>query len=168
MSQKRESVNGIIFDKGQKRVLLIKRRDIPVWVLPGGGIEENETPEEAVRRELEEETGYSVTITRKIAEYYPISRLAGFTHFYECSIESGQPTTGPETADIQFFDVHNLPYKLPPPYPDWIQDAMSFSKNLLKKPILSVNYYALLKNLIFHPILVMRFLFTKIIKNTYN
>ena len=56
------SVVGILFSKDQKEVLLIKRRDVPVWVLPGGGIEKSESLEEAIIREVLEETGWVVTV----------------------------------------------------------------------------------------------------------
>ncbi|WP_059170391.1 NUDIX hydrolase [Bacillus sp. FJAT-27445] len=45
----------------------VQRGDI-VWNFPGGGIEMNETPEWACIREIQEETGYEVAITRLLAK----------------------------------------------------------------------------------------------------
>lgn len=156
-----ESVNGIVFSECREKVLLIKRRDVPVWVLPGGGIDAGETPDHAVLRELKEETGYEVSLIRKIAEYTPLNRLARFTHFYECQVTSGDPILTSETQGISFFSLKDLP-PLPPPYPDWIADACLENPNLIQKKIFSVTYCNLLKHLLLHPILVCRFLLARL------
>jgi uncharacterized protein len=42
------------------RILVMKRREPKVWEFPGGGVEWGEAPEEAVRREVKEETGLKI------------------------------------------------------------------------------------------------------------
>ncbi|MDR2539480.1 MAG: NUDIX hydrolase [Chlamydiales bacterium] len=157
----KQAVSGMILCSEKKKVLLIKRRDIPVWVLPGGGIEEQETPEEAVIREVYEETGLSVQITRKIAEYSPVNKLTQLTHLFECSVIQGNIQTGRETKEIGFFLFSKLPL-LPPPYLNWIQDALSYREFVIRKKIEGVSYLALCKCLCLHPVLVTRYLLTKI------
>jgi len=64
-------VTAIIRDT-EGKILLQKRvdPDIPTadgkWELPGGKINPSETPEDAIIRECREETGYTVSITKKI------------------------------------------------------------------------------------------------------
>ena len=160
MNYRGESVNGIIFSRDRKEILLIKRRDVPVWVLPGGGIDLGEKPEDAALREVEEETGYKARLKRKVAEYTPLNRLARFTHFFECEIVSGSPALNSETQGVSFFPVEALP-PLPPPYSDWIADAISDEKEMVRKSISSVTYLNLFRHLIMHPILVFRFLLAR-------
>ena len=50
-----EFVNCVAYQ--QNRILFCKWRDDDIWVLPGGRIEPEETVEEALHRELLEETG---------------------------------------------------------------------------------------------------------------
>lgn len=47
---------------------LVKGRD--VWRIPGGGIEPNETPEQAVQRELHEELGLTIALQRRFGPYH--------------------------------------------------------------------------------------------------
>ncbi len=156
-----ESVAIIIFDREKKWVLLLKRRDIPVWVLPGGGIEPDEVPEAAALREGEEETGLKLKIERKVAYYIPANKLTRITHFYECSMEAGTPKIGPETRAIDFFPLDSLPKTLVPFYKTWIDDALLFSPDVLQKKIQKTSYWTFLEYLVCHPLLVMRFLLTR-------
>src|SRR3990172_8218705 len=91
---KKQAVYGIVFNDDHSQVLLVKRRDIPVWVLGGGGLELNETPEEGACREVLEESGYEVSIIRKVAEYLPVNRMTQFSHMFECRIIGGSAKTG--------------------------------------------------------------------------
>ena len=61
------SVRAALFVDG--KVLLVKRRDIPVWEIPGGAIDKNETAEIAILREIKEETGIDAIIEKKVALY---------------------------------------------------------------------------------------------------
>ncbi|WP_459500167.1 NUDIX hydrolase [Bacillus sp. C1] len=75
----------LIIQKGQ--IALIKRiRNHEVYfVFPGGGIEENETPEEATIREVYEELGVHVKIQKLVTKY----ECKGTQYFYQARITSG-------------------------------------------------------------------------------
>jgi 8-oxo-dGTP diphosphatase len=160
MQAERQAVYGIVFNEDRTRVLLCKRRDIPVWVLPGGGLEQGESPEAGALREVEEETGFACTAVRKVAEYLPVNRLTQRSHVFECQVKSGSAQTSSETAQVQFFAITDLP-PLPPPYEGWITDAVANYPATLCKPIEGVSYGILLKYFLTHPILVSRYLLTK-------
>lgn len=54
------TATAVILDAG--RVLLLKHRKLGLWLPPGGHIEADEDPEQAVRREVREEVGLEVHI----------------------------------------------------------------------------------------------------------
>jgi 8-oxo-dGTP pyrophosphatase MutT (NUDIX family) len=162
MKKREESVSCVIFNRNKKEVLLIKRRDIPVWALPGGGIGPGETPEQAAVREALEETGLQVKILRKVAYYHPINRLTRDTHYYECVSQAGELSTSDETKDIAFFGLSALPKRLVPFYKDWIEDALKNIPRVIEKTIEKTSYWTFVHYLICHPLLVIRFLLTRI------
>ena len=75
----------VIINDGQ--ILLSHETKSGWWLLPGGGLEENETPEECCVREVEEETGYIVSPVHEfliIYEYYEEYRY--ISHYFVCKI----------------------------------------------------------------------------------
>jgi len=159
--QAEQAVYGILFNGAKSEVLLIKRRDIPVWVLPGGGLEKGESAEQGAIREVLEETGFQSSIVRKVAEYLPVNKMTKFSHLFECHIVGGSMCTGTETKEVRFFPLNALP-DLPPPYEGWIRDAAANHATVLRKKIEGVSYWVLIKLLFQHPILVGRYLLTKL------
>lgn len=157
----KQAVYGILFSADKKQIVLVKRRDLPVWVFPGGGLDEGESPEDGAIRETEEETGFKVKVERQIAEYLPVNKMTQKTYFFECSILSGEAKPSSEAKEVAFFDLNHLPL-LPPPFPGWIKDALKNETKVIKKPIEGVTYLVLIKLLLQHPILVLRYFLTKI------
>jgi putative (di)nucleoside polyphosphate hydrolase len=59
---------GAVILKKDGLVLGLERKDIPgVWQLPQGGLDDNETPVEAVKREIREETGIEASDLELVA-----------------------------------------------------------------------------------------------------
>ena len=156
-NKKHLSVAGIIFRNDYKEVLLVKRKDIPVWVLPGGGIEPNESPAQATSREVQEETGYVVKIKKKVGEFHPKNKLTKLTYLYECTILGGFPTETSETTGIGFFSIDDLPILMPPPYYEWIKEAAKQPRKPIIKQTESVTYTVLLQKTVKHPLMVCRY-----------
>ncbi len=71
MKSKRQfSFGGVVFRKTRSavRIALISRAGRTVWCLPKGHIQKRETAERAALREVEEETGLTAEIVRKLGD----------------------------------------------------------------------------------------------------
>lgn len=159
---KKTSVNAIIYSEGLREVLAIKRRDVPIWVLPGGLVDKGEAPEEAVVREVLEETGLKVSIIRKSGCYFPVNRLAHETHVFECRALEGQPTTGEETREISYFSLETLPVPFFYVHKDMLNDARQYPTETVIKPLAQVTYRALAWYFLRHPLHVIRFTLSRL------
>lgn len=157
----KQGVIGIVRDEESNQIILVKRRDIPIWVLPGGGIDLGETPEDAVVREILEETGLTAVIVRKTAEYFPLNKLCSLTHVYECKPVGGELKLTDETRAIRSFPSNDLPKSFLFVHKDWLDDANKSFPYVIKAPITQVTYWELAKFFLFHPVVVFRALLAR-------
>jgi 8-oxo-dGTP diphosphatase len=156
-----QSVAGVIFSDDCSKVLLIKRRDVSIWVIPGGGVDFGETPEEAIVREFMEETGLKVVVKRHVGLYTPINKLSNHSYLFECSIVAGKPLLGNETKGIGFFPLKDLPSPVFFLHAEWIKDTALKLPYLIQKPLSQITYFSLIKYFVFHPIQVVRIILSR-------
>lgn len=111
------SVSALTFDD-DRRLLLIHNRDDGCWAIPGGCVEPNESPENAVQREVLEETGLDVVPRRLVGVFggpgfrvrYPNGDETSYvTAAFECVITGGTlRPDGEEAVDVRFFGCDEL------------------------------------------------------------
>jgi ADP-ribose pyrophosphatase YjhB (NUDIX family) len=99
---------GVIFNQ-ENRILLVKstyQRFHP-WGLPGGSLDYSETPEEAVKREVLEETGLTVEIERFLfVKTWTPDRVGVY---YLCKIIDGEFYPTDEVSEAAYFSPYDLP-----------------------------------------------------------
>jgi ADP-ribose pyrophosphatase YjhB (NUDIX family) len=98
----------VIFDT-DKNILLVKstyNRFHP-WGLPGGSLEYGEHPEEAVIREVLEETHLSICIERLLLVNSWTPDRVGL--YYLCRITSGTFFPSDEVSEFAYFSLDDLP-----------------------------------------------------------
>lgn len=126
---------GIVLRDDSGRVLLEKRSDCGLWGLPGGRIEPGESVVEAAIREMKEETGLTVKISRLIGVYSePADRLVSYSGngdvvqlvdiVLEAILVGGELSCSTESEDLRFFDLAALPMDLIPPAKAPLEDAL--------------------------------------------
>ena len=110
------TVDGIIIK--DDKIILIKRKYEPYknsCALPGGYIEYNEKAEDAIIREIFEETGIKTKINKLIGVYSDPKRdPRGHTIsiIYELKIINGKIKSGDDASEVDFFKFDNIPEKL--------------------------------------------------------
>lgn len=109
------TVDAVVFRiNGDKpEVLLIRRKHDPfagMWALPGGYVDMNETVEEAIVRELEEETGLKTNNLRQLYTFSaigrdPRGRTVSVTFFGLTDMNNSTVKGGDDASDAQWFSL---------------------------------------------------------------
>ncbi len=106
-------IRGAVFQDG--KILLVKELSDGRWTLPGGWVDVNESPSEAVEREVWEESGYRVKASRLMALFdrnkhgHPAFVFHLYKIFMQCELLGGEPHDSLETADAQFYSEDDIP-----------------------------------------------------------
>lgn len=90
IENKRKIVRGIILNnKNQVAILKIERDDIfgksNYFETPGGGLEDNESLVDGLKREIDEELGYSIEDVKEIGiveDYYNLLKRKNINHYF--------------------------------------------------------------------------------------
>lgn len=99
------------------RILLIKRTDNGLWTIPGGAMEPGEDIAACCRREVREESGIEVAITRLIGVYsnprHVIEYADGevrqqFSVCFACRAVAGELRTSDESSEVGYFTLDEL------------------------------------------------------------
>jgi 8-oxo-dGTP diphosphatase len=107
------TADGAIIKEG--KILLIERKNEPFkgkWALPGGFVEYGEKVEDAVVREVSEETGLDTKIIDIVGVYSDPTRDPRghiVTVVYLLDILDGEIKGSDDAADAKFFDLNDLP-----------------------------------------------------------
>ncbi len=131
------AVAAIIFDK-KGHILLQRRRDVDQWGLIGGHVEFGETVEQAICREIQEETNLSVRIDKLIGVYSEpasqtyqyVDRSVQYVTTYFRGFLLDELRAGyydQETVALELFNPEALPKELAQLNTYWLQDALSNS-----------------------------------------
>lgn len=116
----RVAVDAVVFgydsDTGVS-LLLIKRKFGPFqksWALPGGLVQESESLEEAVRRELKEESGVDVHYLEQLYSFGdpnrdPRERVISIAYYGLIRPTNFQLSAQTDAEDVSWFPIHQLP-----------------------------------------------------------
>jgi 8-oxo-dGTP diphosphatase len=114
------AVDAVVFGYTSKEglsVLLIKRNIKPfkdTWALPGGLVGDNESLEEAVQRELKEETGVNINYLEQLYSFGkpdrdPRNRVISITYYGLVKPEAFELYADTDAAEVAWFNIKKLP-----------------------------------------------------------
>lgn len=111
-------VRGAVFDDRDRLLMVRETADHGRWTLPGGWADVNLTPAENVAKEVLEESGFIVRVTRLAALWDRTRQGHGpaifscAKAFFLCEPVGGTATPSIETSEIAWFAEDALPHDL--------------------------------------------------------
>lgn len=114
----------ILRDGPPQEVLLSIRSDLFGWELPGGTLEGKESPQEAVVREVAEETGLQIDPVSIVGVWVRHGFRPHTVHVFLCRVLGGSESPSDETPLIRWFAVDGIPSGLFPWYEEPLRKAL--------------------------------------------
>lgn len=115
---------------GDDGILLAVRSDLRGWELSGGSVEEGETADAAVCREVWEETGLVVEVDRHVGDYVRTGFRPHTAKIYLCRAVGGRLQNNGETLELRWFDLDAIPDTLFSWFREPLRDAFSDTTQL--------------------------------------
>ncbi len=85
MAKTRLAVRGVLIHENQIGIMYVNEHDC--YLFPGGALEDNETQEECLVREMEEETGYLVEVVDHLAQViYVEEEMTHHNEIFLCQV----------------------------------------------------------------------------------
>lgn len=114
------AVDAVVFGYTSKEglsVLLIKRNIDPFkdsWALPGGLVGDDESLEDAIQRELKEETGVNINYLEQLYSFGkpgrdPRNRVISITYYGLVKPDAFELYADTDAGDVAWFNIKNLP-----------------------------------------------------------
>jgi len=102
-------VAALVFIRSEEGLLLVEQNyGSNYWSLPGGLVEANETIEQAAIREVKEETGLHVHLSRAIGIYHnQTDEVLAIT--FEGKVTGGNLEARAEFGECRYFPISHLP-----------------------------------------------------------
>lgn len=124
----------------KNEILVQRRREENIWGLPGGALELGESAQEALRREIREETGLEITIEKLLGIYtkyfhtYPNGDKAQtIVMTFVCRLAGGElQKENAETLELAYIAPENMPPLLFDDNRDAIQDYINGSFGVIR------------------------------------
>ncbi len=105
----------VLVDDHDRVLMMWRHRFLPDrwgWEIPGGMVDEDEEPDEAAMRELEEETGYRAGRVEQLMTFQPMVGQVDSEHHVFVGREPeriGEPTDTSEVARIEWVPLKSVP-----------------------------------------------------------
>ncbi len=106
-------VRGAVFR--DEKILLVRERSDGKWSLPGGWVDINDSPAEAIVREIYEESGFRARAVKLAALFdrqrhpHPPSLYHIYKLLFLCELTGGEAQISNETDAVEFFPLSSLP-----------------------------------------------------------